>query len=133
MKIEEKLKKYGKKVTPERVSLYQWMQEKHLFCAADIEKDFSHIGRASIFRSLKLFVEIWALRRVNLWDAGDKYEVECCISCRHEHMRCNTCGEILNFSWDALYKQIFLQAKKLGFQIDECSVSIFWTCKKCNS
>lgn len=131
MEIQEKLKDSWKKVTPERVELYAWMKNRHLFSAADIQKDFSHIGRASIFRSLKLFCEIWALRKVNLWESAESYEVECCADCRHEHMKCTICGNIVNFTSDIISGQIFAQAKKLGFHIDEHSLSVFGTCKKC--
>lgn len=58
MKIEEILKREKRSVTPERISLFEKMQEFHLFSARDIEKVFPEIGRASIFRSIKLFCEI---------------------------------------------------------------------------
>jgi len=133
MNIEEKLKKHKKKVTPERKELFFWMEKKHLFSASDIESSFSNIGRASIFRTLKLFCDIWVLRRIHLWDNWDKYEVECCEKHHHEHMKCKTCGDILSFASETICKKIFSEAKKLGFLIDEHSLSIFWKCKKCNS
>jgi Fe2+ or Zn2+ uptake regulation protein len=66
MNIEEILKKEKKSVTPERQELFLYMQTRHLFTACDIEKAFSHIGRASVFRTVKLFLEIGVLRRVSL-------------------------------------------------------------------
>jgi len=133
MKIEQKLRNHKKKVTPERVELFSWMEKKHLFNSSDIEKNFSHIGRASIFRTLKLFCEIWILRRLNLWESGDKYEVECCEKHHHEHMKCNDCWDIISFTSDLICKKIFSEARKLGFHIDEHSLSIFWKCKNCIS
>lgn len=133
MKIEKILRENKKSCTPERLELYAWMEKKHLFTSADLEADFSHIGRASIFRTLKLFTEIWVLRRVNLWESGESYEIECCKKHHHEHMKCNSCGDVLSFASDAICKQIFTQAKKLGFHIDEHSLSILWKCKNCNS
>jgi len=133
MNIENILKSHGKKVTPERVELFLWMKNKHLFNSSDIEKEFSHIWRASIFRTLKLFGEIWVLRRINLWDSGDKYEIECCEKHHHEHMKCNSCWDILTFASEAICKKIFSEAKKLNFHIDEHSLSIFWKCKSCIS
>ena len=66
MEIEKYLKFHSKKVTPERVRLFQRMEELHLFESKDIIQAFPNIGRASIFRTLKLFVEIGVLRRVHL-------------------------------------------------------------------
>jgi len=58
MKIEEILKNAGKKVTPERIILYKNMQKMHLFESKDLVEAFPGIGRASIFRTVKLFCEI---------------------------------------------------------------------------
>jgi len=58
MNIEEILKKHKKNVTPERVSIFEKMQEFHIFSAKDIEVNFSEIPRASIFRAIKLFSQI---------------------------------------------------------------------------
>ena len=133
MNIKDILKSHCKKVTPERSELFSWMKEKHLFSAADIENNFSTIGRASIFRTLKLFCEIWILRRLHQWDAGDKYEIDCCEKHHHEHMTCKSCWDILSFASDAICSKIFSEAKKLGFIVDEHSLSIFWKCSNCIS
>ena len=58
MKIEDILREHNKKITPERIRMFQKMQEFHIFSARDIKKNFSDIPRASIFRTLKLFHEI---------------------------------------------------------------------------
>ncbi len=132
MNVEKILRESWNKVTPERKKLFEWMQEKHLFTASDIESDFSSIGRASIFRTLRLFVEIWILRRIQLWEAGESYEIECCAKHHHEHMKCNSCGNILSFASEKICSSIFKEAKKLWFHIDEHSLSIMWTCKSCS-
>ncbi len=58
MKIEQYLQRAGKSITSERVLLAKWMKSQHLFTANDIQKNFSTVSRASVFRTLKLFVEI---------------------------------------------------------------------------
>ena len=58
MNIEALLKREKKSVTPERKELFVKMQEFHVFSARDIETSFPNIGRASIFRTIKLFCEI---------------------------------------------------------------------------
>lgn len=133
MKIELILRDNKKKVTPERLELFSWMEKKHLFTSAELESWFSKIGRASIFRTIKLFLELGILRRVSLWESGESYEIECCKKHHHEHMKCNLCGTILSFSSEKICSKIFSEAKKLGFHIDEHSLSILWKCKNCNS
>lgn len=133
MNIQEVLRKHKKKVTPERVELFLWMEKKHLFNSWDLESSFSHIGRASIFRTIKLFVEIWVLRRVSLWEQAESYEIECCEDHHHEHMKCQSCWNVYSFNANIICKLLWQVAKKHGFQMQEHSVSLFWRCKNCNS
>ena len=131
MNFEETLRNTWKKVTPERKKLYNWMKKKHLFTASIVEQDFSTISRASIFRTLKLFCNLGILRRVNLGDGAESYEIECCETHHHEHMKCLRCWEVLSFASSKICTKIFTEAKKLGFQISEHSINILWTCKTC--
>ena len=131
MKIENILKSHTKKCTPERLELFAWMEKKHLFNSVDLESAFPNIGRASIFRTIKLFCEIWILRKIYLWEAAESYEIECCKKHHHEHMKCNSCGDVLSFESENICKKLFSEAKKIGFQISEHSIWIFGTCKNC--
>ena len=66
MNIQDMLRTSGKKVTPEQLRLYHTMKDMHLFESKDMIELFPDIGRASIFRNIKLFCEIGALRRIYL-------------------------------------------------------------------
>ena len=131
MKIEDVLKRNKKKCTPERLELFAWMEKKHLFTSADLELEFPHLWRASIFRTIKLFCETWALRRIYLWESGESYELECCSKHHHEHMKCNNCGNVVSFESGNICKKLFSEAKKIGFHVSEHSIWIFGTCKNC--
>jgi len=131
MNLEKILRSTGKKCTPERLMLWKWMEEKHLFTSSEVIECFPNIGRASVFRSLKLFSEIWYLRKVHLWDNKElSYEVEHGHH-HHEHMKCNNCWDVLSFESENICNKLFSEAKKIGFQISEHSIGIFGTCKKC--
>lgn len=58
MIIENILKEHNKNVTPERKELFRVMDQLHIFNAADIEQQFPALARASIFRTIKLFLEL---------------------------------------------------------------------------
>ena len=131
MKIQNILRDAWKKATPERIELFNYMDKKHIFTANDITENFSNIGRASIFRTIKLFVEIWVLRRVHIGDGAENYEIQHSHN-HHEHMACNVCGSIISIASESICKKIFSEAKKIGFQIQEHSVNIFGTCSNCN-
>ena len=40
MNIQDILKSHKKRVTPERIKLYNWMKEKHLFTSSELENSF---------------------------------------------------------------------------------------------
>jgi len=131
MNLEKILKSSGKKRTPERLKLWEWMEKKHLFTSSDLVENFPNIGRASVFRTIKLFSEIWYLRKIHLWDGKElSYEVEHDHH-HHEHMKCNSCGDVLSFESKNICSKLFSEAKKIGFQISEHSIWIFGTCKNC--
>lgn len=131
MNLEKILRSSGKKLTPERLKLGKWMDNKHLFTSSELINSFPDVGRASVFRSVKLFSEIWYLRKIHLWDGKElSYEVEH-EHHHHEHMKCNSCGDVLSFESANICKKLFSEAKKIGFQISEHSIWIFGTCKNC--
>jgi len=108
------------------------MNKKHIFTANDIVENFSNIGRASIFRSIKLFSELGVIRKIQVGSNAESYEVEHSHN-HHEHMTCNSCGSIINFMSENICKKIFSEAKKLWFKISEHSIGVFGTCNNCNS
>lgn len=132
MDIEKILKTHKKSITPERLSLFTAMDEKHIFSAYNIEQDFPNLSRASIFRTIKLFLELWVIRRLPLWENGDVYEIEHTHH-HHEHMKCQSCWDIFSFDSENICKKIFEAAKKQWFKISEHSLGIFGTCYKCTS
>ena len=132
MDISKILKEHKKSTTPERVELFWKMNEFHIFSARDIESAFSHIPRATIFRNIKLFSEIGALRRVTLDTGSEQYEVNDHAN-HHEHMMCKICGKINSFESDFICKLLQKVAKNANFHMTEHSVNIIGTCQKCNS
>lgn len=130
MDLQALLKEKWFRTTKEREKIFSYMQTKHLFTASDIEKQFSNIGRASIFRTIKFFFELGIVRKISLGNNTTYYEINDKNN-PHEHMKCQKCDEILSFDSSAIYSEIFKKAKKEGFQIQSHSVNILWICDNC--
>ncbi len=130
MNIEKILKDNKNRVTPERIAIFNFLKTKHLFTYNDITKNFSNIWRSSIFRTLNLFLDIWVIRKVDIWDNTSTYELND-HNHHHEHMKCSNCNDIISFHSDKICNQIFEEAKKLWFEIKQHNIWIVWTCKKC--
>lgn len=132
MNIEKILKSYWKSITKERKEVFSFIQTKHIFTAQDISENFPNLGRASIFRTIRLFLEIGILRRLTFGERSETYEINE-TEHHHEHMKCTVCQNIMNFDSQSICKKIFEEAKKQGFIIQEHSLSILGKCQKCTN
>ncbi len=131
MNIEKILKDHKKRITNERIEIFDFISKKHIFDANDIINNFKNIWRASVFRTINLFLEIWIIRKIKSTKNGDSYELVRGEH-SHEHMECWKCWEIISFGSEDIYKNLEKEAKKLGFKIEDKSINISGKCKKCN-
>jgi Fur family ferric uptake transcriptional regulator len=131
MEIEKILREHKNRVTPERVAIFSFLKTKHLFSYNDIAEEFPKIWRASIFRTLNLFLEIGVIRKLELWGSAASYELQDSSHHHHEHMRCSKCSSIINFESENICKKIFVEAKKIWFKITSHSIGVLGTCKNC--
>lgn len=131
MDIEKILKEKWKRITEERIEIFNFISEKHIFDSNDILKNFENIWRASVFRTINLFLEIWVIRKVKTWKNGDSYEIIHENKHSHEHMECSDCWDILSFESEKIYKEIMKKAQKLGFEIKDQFINISGKCKDC--
>lgn len=130
MNIEKILKENKNRVTPERIAIFDFLKTKHLFSYNDILDNFSDLWRASIFRTLNLFLDIWVIRKVDTWEKVATYELND-EDHHHEHMKCDKCKKIISFHSDKICSKIFSEAKKLWFEIKSHSIWVIGTCKNC--
>lgn len=130
MNIENILKEKQNRVTPERIAIFNFLKTKHIFTYNDIMDNFENIWRSSVFRTLNLFLSLWIIRKIDLWDNIMSYELND-NEHHHEHMKCNICNSIISFHSNDICKKIFEEAKKLWFEIKSHSIWVVGTCKNC--
>ncbi len=131
MRIQDILRREKKSVTPERVKLFELMEWFHIFSAQDIENLCPSIWRASIYRTIKLFCEIWVLRRVSLEFWVEQYELNSEKN-HHEHMKCESCGKVLSFESDFICKLLTQVAKNHNFSLKQHSINLHGNCENCS-
>lgn len=130
MNIKNILKKNWKRITNERVDIFNYITTKHIFTSNDLLDRFNNIWRASIFRIVNLFLDLWVIRKVNLWNKVETYELYS-ESNHHEHMKCEKCNSILSFTSSNICNKIFEEAKLLWFTIKSHSIWVYGICSKC--
>jgi Fur family ferric uptake transcriptional regulator len=88
------------------------------------------IGRATVFRTLDLLLDLGMVERIAM-PAGETGYVVCDPSAHHHHVLCERCGkatEIDDRGVKALAKKI---ARRSGYRIDAHRLELFGLCESC--
>ena len=89
------------------------------------------LGRATVFRTLDLFLELGAVERIELPDGRHAYVVS--GPEHHHHVVCSRCGRITDIDdrgIKALTKKI---AKRTGYAIDNHRLALSGLCPACQA
>jgi Fur family transcriptional regulator, ferric uptake regulator len=89
------------------------------------------LGRATVFRTLDLFLELGAVERIELPDSRHAYVVS--GPDHHHHVVCSRCGRITEIDdrgIKALTKKI---AKRTGYAIDTHRLALSGLCPTCQA
>jgi Fur family ferric uptake transcriptional regulator len=90
------------------------------------------VGQATVYRTLKLFVEAGLAREILLHDGQTRYE-HVMAGEHHDHLVCTGCNAILEFeneTIEQLQKEI---AARHGFMIKSHKLEIYGLCSTCRS
>ncbi|MBK8576207.1 MAG: transcriptional repressor [Elusimicrobia bacterium] len=88
------------------------------------------IGRATVFRTVKLLEEIGLVSRVTFADGQHRYEYAHERQ-HHDHMICMECGEALEFSSPAIERLQNRVARARGFSVRWHRHEMFGLCSRC--
>ena len=83
-----------------------------------------NIGRATVFRTVKLLHELDIVCRVPLEDGGVRYE-HSRSGRHHHHLICSECGSVTEFSDPTLDAAIEQNATSAGFELDSHSAELY--------
>lgn len=90
------------------------------------------IGNATVYRTLKLFVEAGLAREVLLHDGQTRYEhvVE---GEHHDHLVCTRCNAVIEFENETIEKLQDEIATRHGFYITSHKLEIYGHCAQCRA
>lgn len=97
-----------------------------------LKKKNSHIGQATVFRTLKLLCLAGIVNEVDLGDKRVRYEHKYGHQ-HHDHLVCIKCGrfiEAFDSNIEKLQKNL---CRKFGFLPQKHRMEIFGICKQCRS
>jgi Fur family ferric uptake transcriptional regulator len=88
------------------------------------------IGNATVYRTLKLFVEAGLAREVLLHDGQTRYE-HIMAGEHHDHLVCTGCNAIIEFENETIEHLQDEIAARHGFYIKSHKLEIYGLCSKC--
>jgi Fur family ferric uptake transcriptional regulator len=91
------------------------------------------VSRATLYRTIACLEKIGCIRKTNFDEAHAHFEIILGEKVHHEHLVCQRCGAVTEFSYDHLEKHIQTIAKSHGFRISSHSLEIFGVCAACRS
>lgn len=131
------MKKKGLKSTSQRDEMARWIFKTHEhFTVEDIVNDFRSKGKkisvATAYRVVQMMVELGLLLEHD-FGRGIKHYEHTPGHPHHDHIICNECGKIIEFTEPALEKMKESIAIKHGMQMVNHTLCIFADCKSCTS
>ncbi len=103
------------------------------FSAADLVVEAGRrrlgLGRATIFRTLDLLVDVKAVERLDL-PTGEHAYVACDPN-HHHHVVCSGCGRSRDIDDHGLRAVVAEIARHTGYRIDEHRLELFGRCPAC--
>lgn len=101
----------------------------HPFTAEDLALAVPQVGRATVFRTIRLLQELDLVCRVPLEDGSIRYQLS--RSDHHHHLVCRVCGRVTEFSDTDLDGLIQRQAERSEFTLDGHSTELYGRCRDC--
>jgi Fur family transcriptional regulator, ferric uptake regulator len=89
------------------------------------------VGRATVFRTLDVLVELGVLNRLHTDDRCSSYIV--CADQHHHHLVCERCGSVSEISDARVERAVRTMAVESGFRAREHHLEIVGVCKQCQS
>lgn len=88
------------------------------------------ISLGTVYRNLKVLVELGKIREVSILNAGDRYDKTVKL---HAHFRCTRCGAVSDVPTEGLEELEKSVENATGLQIDGTEVLFVGVCDKCKA
>ena len=122
----------GYRSTAPRRAIVKVVEEKQEgFTAEDVVRELPKVGRATVFRTLKLFLEAGIICRLNLLDGAPRYMLSRIE--HHHHTICIKCGKIGEFRAATVERLIRAIGADLSGEIVGHRIELDVVCQACLS
>jgi Fur family ferric uptake transcriptional regulator len=124
------LEDQGQRMTGQRMLLARHLELKGAaFSAEQITADLPGVGRATIYRTLKILVDAGALCKTQMPDGSPRYKRDDPV--HHHHVVCTTCGKVGEFRHAAVERMLRAMQNDVSGTVVGHRLEIFITCDEC--
>lgn len=120
----------GYRITEPRREIIHALADKHEgFTAEEIVSELPQVGRATVFRTLKVLLETGAICRLNTLDGAPRYSpsrVE-----HHHHTLCVRCGLVAEFRAATLERMMRAIGSEVPGEIVGHRIDLYVVCQDC--
>ena len=120
----------GYRLTLPRREIVGVLEAKHEgFTAEEIVLELPGLGRATVYRTLKLLLDVGAICRVNMLDGAPRYSLSRVE--HHHHTVCVQCGTVSEFRAATLERFLRTLSAEIPGVIVGHRIDLYVTCPNC--
>ena len=132
MNITEVLRENGYKVTPQRLAVYEVIDQNKTHPNAEsiykeLQPKYPSMSLATVYKTMEIFAKIGVVQVLQCDEESHRYDYN---TSPHAHIRCSVCNRVddVDVDMDALKK---LAAKSTKYKVDGIGLSFTGVCEKC--
>ena len=122
----------GYKSTIARKAIVDLLKEKQDgFTVREISEELPWVGRATVYRTIKLFLESGAVCRLSMMDGAHRYSVSQIDN--HHHTVCIECGAVGEFRAPRMERMLRAIGEGIPGQLVGHRIEFYVTCDYCRA
>ena len=130
---EAYLKSSGLKTTRQRRAIFDSFSKARGHVSLDellaaVQEGQASVGYATVYRTMKLFVDARIASERQFGDGQSRYEAVFDEEEHHDHVICNTCGKIFEFEDDEIERRQAKVARSFGLRITRHRLDLWGDC-----
>ena len=127
------LEERGYRATAPRKAIAKLLEQKQdSFTVEALREELPSVGRATVFRTIKLLLEAGAVCKLATIDGSQMYSL-CRIGHHHHHSMCIQCGAVEEFRASAVEQLISAISAEIPGEIIDHRIELYVICGFCPS